>query len=123
MCDVLNTFLKPDVPQYHRVLFAFYSVSTFLSFIVTTMSAASVSDASKDFISKAKHLSETSMSSVVHKFHFTLESAICLTVWKITVIRRSFIVGTIGAIITYAALFFSFDKLSIGITASLEFAL
>ncbi|CAL1268585.1 unnamed protein product, partial [Larinioides sclopetarius] len=102
MYEFLNTYLLSDVPLNQKVIIVFHFLSTLLSFIATAVSAISVSDASNNFVSKAKSLSEISTSSIAHTFNFTLENNICLTVWKITVIRRSFIFGTIGGIFTYA---------------------
>ncbi|GIY07560.1 hypothetical protein CDAR_34561 [Caerostris darwini] len=76
-----------------------------MSFLVTTVSASLVSEAWM-FASKKTHESSRNPS---HQFLFCIDKEICLTVWKIIPIRRSFIFGTVGTIFTYVILFDNFN--------------
>ncbi|GFQ70766.1 uncharacterized protein TNCT_220201 [Trichonephila clavata] len=76
-------------------------------FFVSTVSASMVGETSQEIASTVRSLTAPSVATGVslQRFLFVVEKDICLTVWKIVPIRRNFIIGTMGAILTYSALF------------------
>lgn len=82
---------------------AFYQIT---SFIITTVSASFVSEEAANVRAAIRKLQSKNIISSAQKKHISsvVEENIYLTVWKIVPISRSFILGTIGAILTYVLL-------------------
>ncbi|GIY91857.1 hypothetical protein CEXT_206501 [Caerostris extrusa] len=76
-----------------------------MSFWVITVSASLVSEAWTSVATKTHKFSQNPS----HQFLLCIDKEICLTVWKIVPIRRSFIFGTVGTIFTYVLLFDNFN--------------
>ncbi|GFQ70768.1 hypothetical protein TNCT_220211 [Trichonephila clavata] len=98
-------------PVYYHGLKLFdlilFSLCISTIFLVTTVSASLVSEASQEIASTVRCLTAPSVATGVslQRFLLVVEKDICLTVWKIVPIRRNFIIGTMGAILTYSVLF------------------
>ncbi|GFS80355.1 uncharacterized protein NPIL_662901 [Nephila pilipes] len=108
----LHTLLEEDtVYHYKFVKISFFFTITFLTFIAITVSASMVSEASLVVASTSRCLSSTTMASalILQRLLTCLEKEICLTVWKIVPIKRNFIIGTMGAVLTYVVLFYSLN--------------
>ncbi|KAG8195854.1 hypothetical protein JTE90_008546 [Oedothorax gibbosus] len=90
-----------------QVLFV-YSLA---SFVVVVTAASAVSEASLEVrqLTQAQKLDKPNVFEQ-QKFQACAESEICLTVWKIVPLSRSFALGTISAIFTYAILVDSLIK-------------
>lgn len=108
MYDTVSALMHADLAQNYfrtfqiQIIFA-HAVASF----VAVISAASlVSEASLEVRQRAQamKLDEANVFRQ-QKFQSCAESEIFLTVWKIVPIRRSFALGTIGAIFTYVILF------------------
>lgn len=93
----------------YTAVIIFNFVYRFVSFIAMTMAASSVSEASAEVCkhAKAQKLDRRNPGSPIEQLKFMIcaDNEIYLTVWKIVPIRRSFILGAIGAIFTYVFLF------------------
>ncbi|GIY07556.1 hypothetical protein CDAR_34531 [Caerostris darwini] len=76
-----------------------------MCFLVTTASASLVSEAW--MLASTKTLESSQNPS--QKLLSCIDKEMCLTVWKIVPIRRSFIFGTVGTIFTYVLLFDDFN--------------
>lgn len=87
----------------------FYFFYSFLFFIATIISATSVSETSQKLIDRAKTVETSTETSLTKILILNSEKDICFTVWKITPIRRNFIFGIFGLIISYVGLFYSLD--------------
>ncbi|KAG8177266.1 hypothetical protein JTE90_011145 [Oedothorax gibbosus] len=94
---------KNPVRTFQIQLFFVYILAYFLAVITA---ASLVSEASQEVRQRAQALPLDEANVFrQQKFQSCAESEIFLTVWKIVPIRRSFALGTIGAIFTYALLF------------------
>ncbi|KAG8180098.1 hypothetical protein JTE90_027877 [Oedothorax gibbosus] len=85
-----------------------FFLMTLLPFAAMSVSASSVSEASQKVSKEIKSLSPDSLGSAIQLQRFILmtwEGDLCLTLWKIVPIRRSFILGAIGNFFTYILLF------------------
>ncbi|GFT54832.1 hypothetical protein NPIL_440491 [Nephila pilipes] len=84
--------------------FVSHIMNSSMCFIATTACATLVSEASEEVGTKAREISQK------HRHGCScLNKTIYLTLWKIIPIRRSFIIGTLGTIFTYANLFNAFE--------------
>ncbi|GFU82643.1 histone-lysine N-methyltransferase SETMAR [Trichonephila clavipes] len=108
MYCLLHTAFDPDYINSQKLieLILFFLSSTAI-FLITTVSASLVGEASQEIASTVRSLSVPSVAAglSLQRFLLVVEKDICLTVWKIVPIKRNFIIGTMGAIVTYSVLF------------------
>ncbi|GFW59159.1 uncharacterized protein TNCV_2780901 [Trichonephila clavipes] len=108
MYYLLHTAFDPDYNKSNKFIeIISFFLFNFAVFIVTTVSASLVGEASQEIASTVRSLTAPSVATglSLQRFLLVVEKDICLTVWKIVPIRRNFIIGTMGAILTYSALF------------------
>ncbi|GFT73984.1 hypothetical protein NPIL_4991 [Nephila pilipes] len=89
----------------------YWLVSNFTLFVIMTVSAASVSEASAEVASSALILPEEKGSSKwnQHRFIALVEKEVTFTVWKLAPIRRNFIFGISGILFTYSLMIHSLN--------------
>ncbi|GBN73557.1 hypothetical protein AVEN_62707-1 [Araneus ventricosus] len=90
------------------VIFVVFSLNSVILFILISVWATAVAEASAEFVKLAKsRLNEDDSAFPRRKYvaFITTQQEIRFTVWKIVPINRSFILSTIGTIITYVMLF------------------
>lgn len=106
---LLHHDLKQPRLHLHVVLVLLHFTSTLVSFVIMAATAALVAEASAAVGERVREqgvMVETKCYCLCEKrFESYVKKEIYLTVWKIVPIRRSFIVGTLGAILTYVILF------------------
>ncbi|GFY53255.1 uncharacterized protein TNIN_378681 [Trichonephila inaurata madagascariensis] len=108
----MHTLLNEEAANYYKFYeIIFFFLITFSTFIAVTVSASMVTEASLMVASKSRSLPIRTLDSqfVLQRLLLCLEKEIYFTVWKIVPIRRNFIVGTMGAVLTYVVLFHSLD--------------
>ncbi|KAF8777986.1 hypothetical protein HNY73_014763 [Argiope bruennichi] len=71
------------------------------------ISATSLNEDSRNFLTAARRLNASIQQSPLQRFTIISGKDICLTVWKIVPFRRSFPFGTIGIILAYVGLYYS----------------
>ncbi|GFQ97343.1 uncharacterized protein TNCT_586471 [Trichonephila clavata] len=108
MCLSLYVALTPnnfqDPVEQISIYYSFLII--FALFVMMTVSASSVAEASSVVGSIALTMPEDKRSSFNHQRFITMaEKEITLTVWKICPINRSFVFGIIGIIFTYIIMF------------------
>ncbi|GFU66642.1 hypothetical protein TNCV_3111261 [Trichonephila clavipes] len=112
MYYLLHAAFDPDYNNSPTLveLVLFFSFTS-ANFLLTTVSASLVGEASQEIASTVRSLTAPSMATELslQRFLLVVEKDICLTVWKIVPIRRNFIIGTMGAILTYSVLFHSLN--------------
>lgn len=111
----LKTKSVSDINIYVTMFLFFDNI---IVFIAISASACMVSEVYSNLISKAKTLiisNETEFMYSQQKLVLCVEKEANFTVWNITPIKRSFVMYTFGAIMTYTALFdnFIFDQVKI----------
>lgn len=84
-----------------------YFIVTVLNFFMQMLYASFVHDASLTVREESRNMKENNLDVIFDYFRFirNCEDEICLTVWGIASIKRSFVFGTFGTIITYSFLF------------------
>ncbi|GFR03055.1 uncharacterized protein TNCT_521451 [Trichonephila clavata] len=108
-CDLyftLNVVLEASILDIAYL--TYYNFFTSFTLIILMMaSAASVADASSEVSSMAVTMPEDKgRSNFNHQRFITLaDKEITLTAWKITPIRRNFIFGIVGILLTYTLMF------------------
>ncbi|KAG8188124.1 hypothetical protein JTE90_029052 [Oedothorax gibbosus] len=106
----LTFFLGQQDPLEYNVLYVVSRVCAFstrlLSFLAMTVSASLVAESFQEVGCSARNLLQFSdePTYALKKFWRSAERDVSLTAWKIVPIRRSFIVGTVGALLTYVVL-------------------
>ncbi|GIX71134.1 hypothetical protein CDAR_610691 [Caerostris darwini] len=81
-------------------------LNNIICFIVTTVAASLVSEASVLASARARELSHNPSQKSLS----FIDREICLTVWKIVPIRRSFPISMLGTFLTYVLLFDNFNS-------------
>lgn len=105
---ITRILIRNDSHSLIQILYlSFVFLSTLLSFVAMTVSASMVTEASSKVGSAARMVLQSRQTSTFafKKFLFNAEREINLTVWNIVPIKRSFILGSIGAFFTLVMIF------------------
>lgn len=103
---------KPNANFLTKTLMLVFCLITLANFLIQVSCASLVNDASLSVRDEAKAIRQENPQLVSAYLRFLLicQDEISLTLWGIVSMKRIFIVGTIGTILTYSILFDSFRK-------------
>lgn len=103
---------NPNLNLLTQILRVVYTLIIFANFLIQISCASLVNDASLCVRDEAKAIKEDNpqLVSSYLRFLLTCQDEITLTLWGIVSMKRTFIVGTIGTILTYSILFDIFRK-------------
>ncbi|GBM07115.1 hypothetical protein AVEN_177079-1 [Araneus ventricosus] len=105
----VNSLLRPDdfCSSTQQVSVWILFGTSYSSFIVMGVTGTLLHESSERVLGKTKELASNRESLIPHEKHilFNDNNQISLAVWKIVPIQRSFIIGTLGTVLTYCLLF------------------
>ena len=91
-----------------------YFITIIINFFVQMLNASFINDASLSVKQEARKLKDQNLQFIFNYFRFlhSCEDEICMTLWGIANIKRGFVFGTFGTILTYTFLFDSLNAAS-----------